>query len=75
MDYLVTWVDAFMMDRKVQNMAKGALHYYRFRLREFVGYYETRDVKSIAQIDPNLLREYMLLRIESCKYRARENDD
>ena len=40
--FLETWVEAFMMDRKAQNIAKGTLHYYRFRLKEFVAYCETR---------------------------------
>lgn len=59
-DYLETWVDAFMMDRKAQNMAKGTLHYYQFRLREFVEYCFSRDVKRITQIDASLIRGYLL---------------
>lgn len=60
-DYLETWVDAFMMDRKAQNMAKGTLYYYGWRLKEFLRYCETREVKRITQIDPTLLREFLIL--------------
>ena len=28
-DNLQSWIDAFMMDRRAQNMAKGTLHFYR----------------------------------------------
>jgi site-specific recombinase XerD len=60
-DYLETWVDAFMMDRKAQNMAKGTLYYYGWRLKEFLSYCETREVKRITQIDPTLLREFLIV--------------
>jgi site-specific recombinase XerD len=60
-DSLETWVDAFMMDRRAQNMAKGTLHYNRYRLKEFVEYCESLEVKRITQIDPNLLRQYFLI--------------
>lgn len=59
-DSLERWVDAFMMDRKAQNMAKGTLHYYQFRLREFVGYCASKEVTQITQIDAVLIREYLL---------------
>ncbi|MEN6529078.1 MAG: tyrosine-type recombinase/integrase [Anaerolineaceae bacterium] len=59
-DYLEIWIDAFMMDRKAQNMAKGTIHYYQYRLKEFVEYCGTQEVKRITQIDPNLLRQYFL---------------
>jgi len=60
-DYIETWVDAFMMDRKAQNMATGTIYYYKWRLNEFVRYCETREVKRITQIDPTLLREFILI--------------
>ena len=59
-DYLETWVDAFMLDRKAQNMAKGTLYYYKVRLREFMAYCETREVKHILQIDANLIRQFLI---------------
>ncbi|MEN6528303.1 MAG: phage integrase SAM-like domain-containing protein, partial [Anaerolineaceae bacterium] len=59
-DSLETWVDAFMMDRKAQNMAKGTLHYYQFRLKEFVEYCSSREIKRITQIDATLIRGYLL---------------
>ena len=60
-DYLEVWLDAFMQDRQAQNMAKGTLHYYRVRLKEFLAYCETREVKRITQIDPPLIREFIVL--------------
>lgn len=59
-DYLLTWIEAFLVDRKAQNMSKGTLQYYQKKLRHFSNFCEGQAVKNISQITPTLLREYIL---------------
>lgn len=57
--YLETWIEAFLKDRKAQNMARGTLNFYKSKLTIFYQYCESQEVKQITQIDPNLIREYL----------------
>ncbi|MBK9925421.1 MAG: tyrosine-type recombinase/integrase [Anaerolineales bacterium] len=59
-DYLLIWADAFLIDRKAQNMSKGTLEFYRKKLKYFTDYCDTQAVKQITQITPTLLREFLL---------------
>lgn len=57
--YLETWLEAFLMDRRAQNMAPGTLRFYKIKLRTFAEYCESQQVKYITQIDPNLIRQFI----------------
>jgi len=59
-DYLLVWVEAFLIDRKAQNMSKGTLEYYKCKLKNFADFCDGRAVKNIHQITSSLLREYLL---------------
>lgn len=59
-DYLLTWVEAFLIDRKAQNMSKGTLEFYRRKLQYFTGYCEAQAINQISQITPTLIREFLL---------------
>lgn len=59
-DYLLTWAEAFLIDRKAQNMSKGTLDFYRKKLQLFTDYCEGQAVKQISQITPTLLRGLLL---------------
>lgn len=59
-DYLEIWIQAFLSDRKAQNLTKGSLRFYRFNLDGFAAYCESQAVKKVSQITPNLLREFLL---------------
>jgi len=58
--HLLTWIEAFLLDRKAQNMAKGTLQFYQKKLRLFVEFCDSQAVTQIDQIDPGLLRQYLL---------------
>lgn len=60
-DYLLTWIDGFLVDRKARGTSKNTIRFYEFQLRYFVDYCETQAVKSISQITPSLLRDYLLV--------------
>jgi len=59
-DYLETWMEAFLMDRKANGVAKGTMVFYSQKLRAFADYCDAQEVKQISQITPNFLRQYFL---------------
>lgn len=59
-DYLLVWIEAFLIDRKAQNMSRGTLEFYQWKLKNFTDFCESKAVKNIMQITPSLLREYLL---------------
>ena len=60
-DYIEIWVENFLKDRKAQNMAKGTVIYYRAKLKVFIEYCNSQEVKLISQITPSLIRDYLLI--------------
>jgi len=58
--YLLTWIEAFLFDRKAQNLAKGTLDFYRRHLNLFITFCDSQVVTQIDQLDPNLIRQYMI---------------
>jgi site-specific recombinase XerD len=59
-DYLLTWTEAFLIDRKARGMAKGTISFYVEKLRKFTDYCEVQQVKRVTQITPAFIREYLL---------------
>lgn len=59
-DYLLTWADAFLIDRKSQSMSKGTLEFYRKKLKYFTDYCEGQAISGILQITPNIIRGFLL---------------
>ncbi|MCJ7537302.1 MAG: tyrosine-type recombinase/integrase [Anaerolineales bacterium] len=59
-DYLLTWFEAFLIDRKARGLAAGTLRFYRFKLKLFSDFCETQVVTQISQLTPTLLRQYIL---------------
>jgi integrase/recombinase XerC/integrase/recombinase XerD len=57
--YLPMAVEAFLMDRKAQNMAAGTLYFYRMKLKLFGEYCGGQLIKTIDQITPDLIRQYL----------------
>ena len=58
--YLLTWIEAFLFDRKAQNLAKGILDFYRRHLNLFIKFCYSQVVTQIDQLDPNILRKYLI---------------
>ena len=58
--YLLIWADAFLIDRKAQNMSKGTLEFYRKKLKYFLAYCETQADSQVYQITPAMIREFLL---------------
>jgi len=59
-DYLLTWMEAFLIDRKASGVVEGTLDFYRIKLKMFADYCETQSAKNISQITPTLIRQFLL---------------
>ncbi|OGO66616.1 MAG: hypothetical protein A2030_11970 [Chloroflexi bacterium RBG_19FT_COMBO_50_10] len=59
-DYLLTWLEAFLNDRKAQGFAPGTMRFYKIRLSKFADFCASKLITQITQITTSDLREYML---------------
>ena len=59
-DYLLTWLEAFLIDRKAVGLANGSMRFYRQKIKLFSDYCEAQAVMQIGQITPSFLRQYLL---------------
>jgi site-specific recombinase XerD len=59
-DYLLNWLEAFLIDRKASGVADGTLRFYRQKIKLFSDYCDAQVVKQIGQINPSFLRQYLL---------------
>jgi site-specific recombinase XerD len=57
---ILTWIEAFLVDRRARESAQGTMRFYIQKLRLFSTYCERRAVRDITQIIPTLLREFLL---------------
>jgi site-specific recombinase XerD len=64
-DYLLTWLEAFLIDRKAAGVADGTLRFYRQKIKLFTDYCDALAVEQIGQINPSFLRQYLLYLEES----------
>ena len=49
-DYLLNWLEAFLIDRKAEGVAEGTLRFYRQNIKLFSDYCGAMTVKQIGQI-------------------------
>jgi integrase/recombinase XerD len=59
-DYLLNWVEAFLIDRKAAGVTDGTLRFYRQKIKLFSDYCDAQAVKQIGQINPPFLRQFLL---------------
>ena len=64
-DYLLTWLEAFLIDRKAAGVATGTLRIYRQKIKLFSDYCDAQAIIQIGQINPSFLRQYLLYLEES----------
>lgn len=59
-DGIVEWSESFILDRKIQNMSPGTIHFYKSKLKLFHEYREIIVIDHISQITPNIIRNYLI---------------
>ena len=57
---ILTWVEAFLIDRKARGCAKGTLVFYQQKMKSFSDYCESQVISQITQISPTMVRQYLL---------------
>ncbi len=60
-DDLISWLEAFMIDRKSAGLADGNLRFYRQKLKLAADFCNAQAVQTIDQITPSFLRQYLLV--------------
>jgi integrase/recombinase XerC len=58
--HLLTWIEAFLVDRKAQGLTEGTLDFYKDKLALFTDYCDSQLITQITEINPNLIRMYLL---------------
>jgi integrase/recombinase XerD len=59
-DYIDIWIEAFLRDRRAQNLSRNTVGFYREKLKTFSGYCEAHSIKYISEITPPFLREFLI---------------
>jgi site-specific recombinase XerD len=62
--HLLTWLEAFLIDRKAQGLAQGTIGFYKLKLGNFADFCESQAITQISQIDPNTLRQFLMILAE-----------
>jgi integrase/recombinase XerD len=60
-DSLEIWIDAFLVSRQSQNLSKGTVEFYKWKLGDFGNFCSSQSIANITQISPAIIREYLLL--------------
>ena len=59
-DEFEKWVEVFLIDKKVQNLSPGTLHFYKSKLKLFLAYCQKISLHRISQLTPENIRDYLL---------------
>ncbi len=60
LDNILSWIDAFIMDRKAQSFSSGTLYFYKYKLDKFLHYCQMRGVTQTIAITSNLIRDFLI---------------
>jgi integrase/recombinase XerC len=58
--YLLTWIEGFLIDRQARGLSSGTMMFYRQKLKLFVDYCESREIKRMEQATPTELRLFLI---------------
>ena len=58
--HLLTWIQAFLVDRKAQGLSRGTITFYRNKLKLFTDYCEDQLITQITEINPSQVRSFLL---------------
>ena len=57
--FLTIAVNAFLIDRKAQNLAAGTIHFYSVKLRLFCDFCDSQLITTIDQLTPDIIRQWL----------------
>jgi integrase/recombinase XerD len=59
-DYIPVWVNEFLTSKKSENLSPASVRFYRVSLEAFMSYCGSHSMKTISQLTPSFLREFLL---------------
>ncbi len=59
-DYIPVWVNEFLTSKKSENLSPASVRFYRVSLEAFMSYCGSHSMKTISQLAPSFLREFLL---------------
>lgn len=59
-DYIEQYIQTFLDDKKSQNLSNRTIKYYSDTLKVFATYCDSHSIKTISQINPSFIREFIL---------------
>src|SRR5215207_7664794 len=64
-DYIAIIAESFLVDRQSAGLSRHTLKFYRQFLSPFITYCNTTSLKFIGEINPDILRRYLLVFAET----------
>lgn len=58
-DLLERWMESFIIDRKIQNLASGTIYFYVAKLKLFLEFCNQQSILYIHQLTPTIIRDYL----------------
>ena len=58
--HLESWLEAFLVDRRAQNLASGTLYFYRAKIKVLLAFCDTQAITRIDQLNAVEIRNYLL---------------
>jgi integrase/recombinase XerD len=59
-DSIEQWAEAFMWDKKAENVATGTIYFYRTKLDYFLAFCKDNDIQTVHEITPVVIRNYLI---------------
>ncbi len=59
-DDLGRWLDAFMLDRRSQDLAQGTLQFYQSKFKLFTEYARSHNIQRVSHITSSYIREFLI---------------
>lgn len=59
-DDILSWIEAFLIDRRARGCTKGTLRFYQQKLKPFFEFSHSRAINEVHQITPTHIRHHLL---------------
>lgn len=59
-DHILSWIEAFLIERRARGLCKGSVKYYAEKLRLFETFCDSQVITRISQLTPTNIRDYLL---------------
>ena len=59
-DYILTWIESFLIDRKSRGLSKRTIQFYKESLKIFTDYAESQVITQISQLTSDDIRRFLI---------------